>query len=124
MLKSKDEAFAAFKKFHVFVIIQTGRKLKCLGTDKRGEFTIAEFNRFCENLGIKRELTIPYCPQLIKETALKTAVHVCNRSPHMSLKGGILEEVCFSKPTSYDHLHKMRQVCLKMIVPVSVTVKE
>ena len=97
MLKSKDEAFAAFKKFHVFVIIQTGRKLKCLGTDKRGEFTIAEFNRFCENLGIKRELTIPYCPQLIKETALKTAVHVCNRSPHMSLKGGILEEVWSGK---------------------------
>ena len=37
------------------------------------------------------------------EEALKTAVHVYNRSPHMSLKGGILEEVWSGKPTSYDH---------------------
>ena len=37
--------------------------------------------------------------------ALKIAVHVCNRSPHMTLKGGISEEVWYDKPASYDHLH-------------------
>ena len=36
--------------------------------------------------------------------ALKIAVHVCNRSPHISLKGCIPEEVCSSKPASYEHL--------------------
>ena len=35
---------------------------------------------------------------------LKTAVHICNRSPHVSLKGGIPEEVWSGKPASYDHL--------------------
>ena len=36
--------------------------------------------------------------------ALKTAVHICNRSPHMSLKGDIPEEAWSGKPASYDHL--------------------
>ena len=59
LLKSKDEAFAAFKKFHAFVTTQTGRKLKCLCINNGGDCTSAEFNRFCENLGIK---TVPYNP--------------------------------------------------------------
>ncbi len=131
LLKSKDEAFAAFKKFHAFVTTQTGKKLKCLRTDNGGEFTSAEFTKFCENLGIKRELTVPYNPssngvaERFNRTlcervrcmlstanlphgfwgeAIKTAVHICNRSPHMSLKGDIPEEVWSGKPASYDHL--------------------
>ena len=35
---------------------------------------------------------------------LETAVHVCNRSPHMSLKVGIPEEVWSGKPASCEHL--------------------
>ena len=111
---------------------QTGRKLKCLRTEKGGEFTSAAFNRFCKNLGIKREVTITYSPSsngvaqrnnktlfervrcMLSTTnlphgfwgeALKTAVHVCNRSPYMSLKDDIPEEVCSGKSASYDHLH-------------------
>ena len=107
MLKSKDEPFAAFKRFHAFVTTQTGRKLKCLRTDNGGEYTSAEFKKFCEILGIKRELIVPYIPssngvaerynrtlcervRCMLSTAnlshgfwgeaLKTAVHVCNRS--------------------------------------------
>ena len=59
LLKTKDEAFAAFKRFHAFVTTQTGKKLKCLRTDNGGEYTSAVFARFCENLGVKRELTVP-----------------------------------------------------------------
>ncbi|MCO5559909.1 hypothetical protein L7F22_013513 [Adiantum nelumboides] len=131
LLKSKDEAFAAFKKFHAFVTTQTGRKLKCLRTDNGGEFTSAEFNKFCENLGMKRELTVPYSPSsngvaerynrtlcermrcMLSTSnlshgfwgeALKTAVHICNRFPRMSLKDDIPEEVWSDKLASYDHL--------------------
>ena len=46
LLKSKDEAFAAFKRYHAFVTTQTGRKLKCLRTDNGGELTSGEFNKF------------------------------------------------------------------------------
>ena len=131
MLKSKDEPFAAFKRFHAFVTTQTGRKLKCLRTDNGGEYISAEFQTFCEILGNKRELTVPYSPssngvaerynrtlcervRCMLSTAnlphgfwgeaLKTAVHVCNRSPHVFLKGDIPEEVWSGKPASYDHL--------------------
>ena len=48
--------------FHAFVTTKTGRKLKCLRTDNGGEYTSAEFKKFCEILGIKRELTVPYSP--------------------------------------------------------------
>ena len=46
LLKSKDEAFAAFKRFHAFVTSQTGRKLKCLNADNSGECTNAKFKTF------------------------------------------------------------------------------
>ena len=36
---------------------------------------------------------------------LKSAVHICNRSPHVSLQDENPEEVWFDKPDSYDHLH-------------------
>ena len=45
-LKKKDEVFERFKEF------------KSLG-----EFTSDEFNDFCKETRIKRELTIPYNPQ-------------------------------------------------------------
>mgnify|MGYP002776752891 FL=1 len=110
---------------------QKGTKLKCLRTDNGGEFTSAEFKSFCDLHGIKRELTAPYNPssngvaeryngtlcerlrcmlstaKLPHEfwgEALKTAVHICNRSPNKSLKNGIPEEVWSGKPASYDHL--------------------
>ena len=38
------------------------------------------------------------------EEGLKTAVHVCIKSPHVSLKGSIPEDFWFGKLASYDHL--------------------
>jgi hypothetical protein len=38
----------------------TGRKIKVLRTDNRGEFTSTEFNDFCKEVGIKREKTVAY----------------------------------------------------------------
>ena len=116
LINSNDEAFAAFKKFPAFVTTQTGRKLKCLCINNGGDCTSAEFNRFCEDHGIKRELPFPYNPSsngvaerynrtlcervrcMLSTTnlphgfwgeALNNSIHVCNKSPHMSLNGGI-----------------------------------
>lgn len=131
LLKSKSETFNAFKKFHAFVTTQKSTKLKCLRSDNGGEYVSAEFQRFCDENGIKRELTAPYNPSsngvaerynrtlcervrcmlstanLSQEfwgEALKTAVHICNRSPNSTLKNDIPEEVWSGKPASYDHL--------------------
>jgi len=39
------------------------RKIKTLRSDNGGEFTSKEFNNFCREAGIKRELTTSYNPQ-------------------------------------------------------------
>ena len=39
MLKNKDEALNAFKKFKAIVEVETEKKVKALRTDRGGEFT-------------------------------------------------------------------------------------
>ena len=63
MLKSKDEVFNKFVEFKASVENLSGKKIKVLRTDNRGEYTSNEFKDFCKVEGIKRELTTPYTPQ-------------------------------------------------------------
>lgn len=37
-------------------------KVKCLRTDREGEFTSNEFNQFCQDCGIRRQLTTLHIP--------------------------------------------------------------
>ena len=39
------------------------KRIKILIYENGGEFTSSEFNEYCKEAGIKRELTIPYNPQ-------------------------------------------------------------
>jgi len=41
----------------------TERDIKTLRSDNGGEFTSEEFNKYCKEVGIKRELSTPYNPQ-------------------------------------------------------------
>ncbi|XP_010277694.1 PREDICTED: uncharacterized protein LOC104612075 [Nelumbo nucifera] len=62
-LKFKSETFETFKKFKALVEKQSGHCIKVLCSDRGGEFTSNEFNVFCEENGIHRELTAPYSPE-------------------------------------------------------------
>ena len=42
---------------------KAGEKLVCLRTKRGGEFTSKEFNDFCQDQGISRQLTTSYTPQ-------------------------------------------------------------
>ena len=42
---------------------ETGEKIKCLRTDRGGEYTSSEFSAFCKEQGIRRQLTTAYTPQ-------------------------------------------------------------
>ena len=42
---------------------ETGRKLKCLRFDNRGEYTSRVFETYCTKNGIRHEKTIPDTPQ-------------------------------------------------------------
>jgi len=62
-LHEKLEAFSLFKNFKTLVEKEVGEKLVYLRTDRGGECTSKEFNNFCQDQGISRQLTISYTPQ-------------------------------------------------------------
>ena len=62
-LKKEDEVFERFNEFKALVENIFERKIKILRPKNGGEFTLNEFNDFCKEARIKRELTIPYNPQ-------------------------------------------------------------
>ena len=52
--RQKCEALEKFKSFKVMEENEKGLKIKCLRSDRGGEFTSREFNSFCEEHGIRR----------------------------------------------------------------------
>ncbi|CAL5371264.1 unnamed protein product [Camellia sinensis] len=62
-LVEKSEALSMFKHFKSYVEKEVEGHIKCLRTDRGGEFTSFEFNEFCTEHGIKRQLTAAYTPQ-------------------------------------------------------------
>jgi hypothetical protein len=62
-MKTKSEVFNRFREFKALMKNQTDKKIKVLRSDNGCEYTSKEFNDFCREAGIKRELTIPYNPQ-------------------------------------------------------------
>lgn len=63
LLKTKNEAFEAFKHFKALVEDGKERKIKTFRTDRGGEFCSKEFLNYCEENGINRHFTAPYSPQ-------------------------------------------------------------
>lgn len=58
----KSETFHQFKIFKALVEKQSGCVIKCLRTDRGGEYNSIEFKEFCRENGIKRQLTTAYTP--------------------------------------------------------------
>ena len=54
-LKQNYDAFQMFKWYLARVEKETGKNLKCLRSDRGGEFTSKEFEIFCNDKGIKRQ---------------------------------------------------------------------
>jgi hypothetical protein len=116
-----------FKRYKACVEKETGAYLKCLRTDRGGEFNSNEFEEFCKENGITRQLTTAYTPQQngVAERKNRTAmnlvrciltdkqvpkvfwpevvrwcVHVLNRSPTLAVQHSTPEEAWSGmKPT-------------------------
>jgi len=58
LMKHKDEAFEKLKSFKALDENKSDHKIKCLRFDRGGEFTSNENFNFCEEHGIRRELSI------------------------------------------------------------------
>ncbi|CAL2255216.1 unnamed protein product [Prunus armeniaca] len=109
----KTESIYGNRKFKAMTELQSGYKIKGLRSDRGGEFLSGEFNKFCDEFGIQRQLTVAYSPQqdgvarrknrtvvemaksMLHEKgipyefwadAVNTAVYLLNRCPTKSLK--------------------------------------
>ncbi|GJW15791.1 putative RNA-directed DNA polymerase [Tanacetum coccineum] len=116
--------------FHALVERQTGKKLKYIQSDNRGEY-IGPFDAYCREHGIQHQKTPPKTPQLnglaerMNRTlvervrcllshaglpasfwgeALNTAVHVINLTPCVPLRFDVPDRVWSGKDVSYHHL--------------------
>ena len=61
-LKQKYDAFQMFKWYLARVEKETGKSLKCLRSDRGGEFTSKEFEVIYNDEGIKRQTSAPRTP--------------------------------------------------------------
>lgn len=59
-LHTKSQAFQQFKVFRSFAEKQYGKPLMALRIDRAGEFTSKQFYSYCEEFGIKHQLTAQY----------------------------------------------------------------
>ena len=63
MLRTKDTVLGYFKRFKAWICNQTGITLKALQTDNGGEYTSAEFDKYCAKHGIQQRFTAPYASE-------------------------------------------------------------
>ena len=62
LLKSKDRVFEKFHEFKAQVENVTRRRIKTLRSKNGWEYVSMELISFCKDVGIKRELIVPYYP--------------------------------------------------------------
>ena len=138
ILQNKSEAFSCFIKFKVFVEKQSGLSLKTLRTDRGKEFTSNEFMNFCNQNGIKKQLTVRRTPQqngvaerknrtivemarsMLKgknlpnefwAEAVNTAVYILNRSPTKAVQNMTPYEAWFKRKPQVNNLKVFGCVC-------------
>ena len=61
-LKQNSNAFQMFKWYLAKVEKETWKSLKCLRSDRGGEFTSKYFEVFCNDGGMKRQTSTPRTP--------------------------------------------------------------
>ena len=129
-LQEKSEAFVAFKSYKALVEKEVGNPIKVVRTDRGGEYNSHEFENFCENHGIKRQLTTAYTPQhngvckrknctimnMVRSLLTKSgipksfwpeavnwSIYILNRSPTLAVQNMTPEEAWSGRKTAVDY---------------------
>ncbi|KAL6287822.1 hypothetical protein ACE6H2_012212 [Prunus campanulata] len=137
-LQYKSQALNIFRKFKIMVELQCGYKIKKLRSDRGGEYTSQDFSKFCEEMGIERQLTVAYSPQqngvaerknrtvmemartMMHEKkiplkfwgeAVNTAVYLQNRSPTSALDNTTPFEQFSGRKPGVKHLRIFGSLC-------------
>ncbi|XP_048431181.1 uncharacterized protein LOC125473010 [Pyrus x bretschneideri] len=137
-LRFKSEALTCFQKFKAMTELQSGMKVKCVRSDRGGEFLSNEFKQYCDTEGIQRQLSISYTPQqngvverknrtviemaksmlhdkgmpyYMWAEAVHTAVYLLNRCPTKSLDSIIPFDAYSKRKPGIAHLKVFGSVC-------------
>jgi transposase InsO family protein len=62
-LRQKSNFFSVFRKFQKIVEKQSGCLIKKFRNNRGGEYNSKEFEKFYEDVGLKRQLTVGYIPE-------------------------------------------------------------
>ncbi|XP_028081553.1 uncharacterized protein LOC114282959 [Camellia sinensis] len=62
-MRERSEVFTIFKRFKSMVEKQSGHHIKSLRNDNGKEYSSKEFDNFCEEEGVERQLTVGYTSQ-------------------------------------------------------------
>ncbi|GJX22080.1 zinc finger, CCHC-type containing protein [Tanacetum coccineum] len=143
LLKHKSDAFGVYQRFKNVFEKRTGKEIITFHTDKGGEFTSHDFNRFCDQEGILRMLTAPYAPQqngiverrnrtLLEMTrcmmkakgvpnyfwgeAVRHATYIINRTPMQALVGVTPYEKFYGEKPNLEDLKVFGCVAYERIV--------
>lgn len=78
MLKKRSDVIAAFKAYKRRTEKETGCQIMKIRSDNAKEYISKEFNDFLEDKGIRRQLSVEYCPQQngVAERANRTLVEM------------------------------------------------
>uniref|UniRef100_A0ACD5ZTS1 Uncharacterized protein n=1 Tax=Avena sativa TaxID=4498 RepID=A0ACD5ZTS1_AVESA len=131
LLKSKDEAFARFRKIQALAEAKQQCRLRAFRSDRGGELNSGEIKAWCAQEGVEHFTTAPYSPQqngvverrnqtvvemarcMLKGMsmpatfwgeAVKCAVYVLNRAPTRSLNGVTPYEAWHRRKPTVEHL--------------------
>jgi transposase InsO family protein len=142
-LKTKDEFFDTFKRFKSLVENERGCKIKCLRTDRGGEFCSKYFQNYCDMNGNKRQLTTAYTPQengvekrnnytmvemersMLQNKGLRnsfwgdaiaTSLYIFNRSPTSALDMMTPYEAWYEKNPNVNHFRVFGYVAYVHVV--------
>jgi hypothetical protein len=63
LLPSMDGVLEAIKQVRAEAEATSGKKLRCLRTDRGGEFLSNDFIEYCSETGVRCQLTTMYSPQ-------------------------------------------------------------
>lgn len=148
MIRNKNDALDAFKKFCLLVEDGLEKKIRILRTDRGGEFTSKEFEKYCEEARIARHYTAPYSPQqngvverrnrtvvemarsFLKEMkmpaemwgeAVRHSVYILNRLPTRAVSGKTPYEAWTGKRPNVSHIRVFGCVAHMKIPSVHVT---
>ncbi|KAM1296016.1 hypothetical protein TB1_015132 [Malus domestica] len=83
-MKEKSETFLKFKEFKEIVEGEVGKKIRCIRTDNRGEYTSNEFSQYPRDCRIRHQFICANTPQQngISERKNRRLAEICRSMLH------------------------------------------